>query len=45
MNTVCSSNNDSHQSHVPFLYITVNVTVTKLGPGELFIDPYTIRPT
>jgi hypothetical protein len=45
MNTVCSSNNDSHQSHMPFLHIAVNVIVTKLGPGELFIDPYTIRPT
>jgi hypothetical protein len=45
MNTVCSSNNDSHQSRIPFLHIAVNVPVTKLGPGELFIDPYTIGPT
>jgi hypothetical protein len=33
MNIVCSSKNDSHQSHMPFLHIAVNVTVTKLGPG------------
>jgi hypothetical protein len=28
MNTVCSSNHDSHQSHIPFLH----TAVTKLGP-------------
>jgi hypothetical protein len=45
MNTVCTSNNDSYQPHMPFLRTAVNVTVTKLGPEELFIDPHTIRPT